>query len=466
MFFECFRLFSPENIFKGGFFVTVIREDKEFFKKLIFLAIPIIIQELLNSAVNMVDVIMIGTLGIHEVAAVGLANQIFFLFILVCFGITSGASIFIGQFYGKGDYESIHKVMGISFVSSMLVATIFASGAIFFPEAIMSIYTRDERVIELAAKYLRPIGISYFFLAVIVTINSALRSIGQTKFPMFTSIIALTFNVTLTYVLIFIFDMGITGAAISTVITRAIELILQIILIRKFRLIILAPIKVYFSADRIFIKMFFATAGSVIINEFIWALGTSLYQVAYQFAGTEGQGAIQIASPVQNLFLVISIAIGTSCGIMIANQLGAGEREKAIRYSRKCITISVSFSIVMGILLIFASPLIISLFNVYGIVEENVRNILYVIAIGMTLKTFNYATIVGILRSGGDTKFCLYTDLGTVWLVGVPMAFFGAIVLGMPIHLILLMSYGEEVSKAIVSGLRVKSNKWANTLVN
>ena len=442
------------------------KEKKAFFKTLIGLSIPIMLQEMLNSSVNMVDVLMIGSLGIEAVAAVGLANQIFFLFILLCFGIVSGSSIFTGQFYGKGDLAGVHKVMGICFVATTAGAAFFATGAIFFPQFLMRIYSNDETVIELGASYLRIIGFSYFFTAITASINAALRSIGQTKFPMITTMVALFMSVSLNYVFIFIFEMGVAGAALGTLSARIVEILLQIFIIFKFKLPVAAPFRSYFVADKDFIKTFFKTTAPVILNEVVWATGVSLYQIAYKYVGMEAQGAMQIASTVQNLFMVIGMAVGTSCGIMLANLLGAGEHQKAIQYSRKCLGLVVFFSMGMGIVLILCTPVIVTLFEISDEVKQSLTNIIYVVALGMPFKTFAYTTIVGILRSGGDTKFCLMLDSGTVWLIGVPCAFFSAIVLQWPIHFVFATVYIEEIVKCAISGHRVWKNKWARTLVN
>ena len=442
------------------------KKKNEFFKRLLALSIPIMLQELLNSSVNMVDIVMIGSLGIESVAAVGLANQIFFLFILLCFGIISGSGIFIGQFFGKRDMAGVHKVMGICFTFTIAGASLFATGAIFFPEFLMQIYSNDENVIRLGVSYLRIIGFSYFFTAISASLNGALRSIGQTKFPMITTIVALLISVSLNYVFIFIFDFGVAGAALGTLIARMVELTLQLFIINKFKLPIATKLKSYFVADKAFIKIFFKTTTPVILNEVVWATGVSLYQIAYKFVGMEAQGAMQIASTVQNLFMVIGMAVGTSCGIMLANLLGAGEHEKAIIYSRKCLLLVIVFSMLMGLVLILLTPFIINFFDVSDSIKDSLQKIIYVVALGMTVKTFNYTTVVGILRSGGDTKFCLLLDSGTVWLVGVPSAFLSAIIFQWPIHLVFAMVYGEEIVKCFLSGQRVWKNRWARTIVD
>lgn len=458
-------LYHVKSYLKGEIFLLKSKDNKVFIKTVSALAVPIILQEVLNASVNMLDVVMIGSMGIKEVTAIGLSNQIFFLFMVFCSGGIGASSIFTGQFFGKGDIKSIHKVMGICFAFTLVLAALFAAGAFFFPHHLMRIYSNDEIVIALSAEYLKYISISYFFTAITISLNGILRSIGQTKIPMATTMVALFSNLILTYIFIFVLELGVAGTAIATVIARAIEITVQMIIINKLRLPIVTKIQSYFVADKAFIKTFFKTGVPVMANAIIWSIGVSFYQIAYKFAGTDAQGAMQIANTVQNVFIVVGMAIGTSCGIMMANLLGAGNREKAIEYSRKCLISVVAVSSLMGILLALFSPYIINLFDIEDAVKQSAQNLMYIISFGVIIKNYNYTAIVGIIRSGGDTKFCLFLDMGAVWLVGIPMGFLAATVLHLPIHFILLMIYAEEFVKIVLCTIRVLSNKWAKNLV-
>lgn len=446
-------------------FMSVSDENKKFYKRLSFLALPIIGQELINSLVNILDTFMIGSLGVHEITAVGLSNQLFFLFMLLCFGVNSGSSVLMGQYWGNSDTKSLRKTLGVCMVLSLLAAFIFSIFALFFPAAVMRIYSMDEKVIEVGASYLRIVWVSYFLCAVVMSVNSSLKSIGETRIPFITTFIALLCNAVLNYIFIFILKKGVEGAAYATVIARTIELIVQQIVIRIYRMPVRKFVKETFEINKEFLKSYFKITLPVIINEFVWALGTSMYQVAYQFCGTEAQGAIQITSSIQNLFQVVGMSIGAATGIMLANLLGSGEVETAIKYSRKLLVTSIVLSIIMSVGLLVFSPYIVNIFNVSDEVKAHAYNIMFVISISMVIKTFNYTTIVGILRSGGDTLFCVILDTIAVWAIGVPAAFLGAYVLQIPVHLVIAMVNLEEVFKLFVSGKRTLSNKWANTLV-
>ncbi len=446
--------------------MTLSDESKGFYKSLSILTIPIIFQEFINSAVNIMDVFMVGHLGVAQITAVGLANQIFFLFILLVFGVNSGASIFMGQFWGKQDIPNIHKTMGICMISSFCGALLFFTGARFFPEQLMSIYSKDAKVIELGADYLRVISYSYLITSITFSFGTALRCVRQTRLPMLATVTALICNTIFNYIFIFIFEYGVVGSALGTVIARVFECILMISAVYFFKMPVAGRLKSFFSFDFTYVKNFYQTAIFVILNEFIWALGVSAYNIAYKFTGTEAQGAIQIASTIQSLFLVISMGMGSGSGIMLANALGANEFEKARLYSRKFMKLIPSISFVMGMLLILSSHFILSFFNVDVLVKQYARNIMIVIGFAMILKSFNYTTIVGILRSGGDTKFCLFLDFAGVWFIGVPIAFLTALVFKLPIYWIFALVQLEEVFKAVFSTRRVLSNIWIKNIVN
>lgn len=441
------------------------QNNKIFYKKLVFIALPIILQELLNSSVNMMDTFMIGRLGEESVAAVGLANQIFFLFNLISFGINSAAAIFMGQYWGKGDMKNIHKIMGISFMLSFICSSVFFIAVNLIPETVMKIYSKDGAVISLGVNYLKAVGISYFILSIVLTLNNSLRVIGKTYFPMTTTFISLICNIIFNYIFIFILKLGVVGAAYGTVCARIVELLCIITFIVRFKIPVLSKIKDYFRFDLEYFKGFMKISIPVILNEFAWALGTTIYNIAYKYSGTDAQASIQIVSTIQNLFAVVGMGVGAGCGILIANTLGSGNFGRAIDYSRKCLSNSVFVGIIMGVLLFFFSDFIISFFDVGDVVKKYCKLMLYMVCIGISLKNFNYAAIIGVLRSGADTKFCLFADLFSVWFIGIPMAFLGSYFLHLPIYITFCLVYLEEAAKIFICLPRVLKNKWARTVI-
>lgn len=447
--------------------MQISKENKQFLYKVIMIAMPIIFQELINSSINIADTIMIGSLGENSITAVGLGNQIFFLFILVVFGINSGASVFMGQYWGVRDTKSIHMTMGISLISSLVVAFVFLILAETIPEVLLLVYTRDEAVIAEGVKYLRIVALTYPFYALSFVINMANRSTEQTKFPMYTTIITLFINVILNAFFIFGLKLGVVGAASATLIARSSEVVFQIILMKKFNLPILGKLNEYFLATKEFVIEFYKKATPVILNEIIWAFGVTLYMVAYGLVESSAspQASIQIANTIKQLFMVIGIGIGSSAAVIIGNLLGSDEIEKAKTYSKKFTKLVVAIGLIMSVSLVIISPYIVSLFKVSPEVRENTIKILRVVAISMNFSMVNYLNIIGILRAGGDTLYCLIIDAGCVWLVGVPLAFLGA-KYGLPIYYVFALASCEEVVKLFLSEIRVKTNKWAVNIID
>ena len=440
--------------------------DKTFIKKLSLLAIPIMLNDILNSSVNLLDTFMIGKLGEAPVAAVGLANQIFFLFIVLNFGINSGSAIFMGQFYGRNDRQGIHKCMGITVMIALLLSVLFESAAILMPETLMKIYSQDKKVIELGSQYLRVVAYSYILSAMTIMINAALKATGKVIQPTVTTFISLASNFIFNWIFIYTLGMGVRGAAFATLTARSIELASSILwCIAAKRTIMTSPQNYFKHLDFSFVKGFFPVVTPVILNELMWALGTTIYSVAYKYSGTVAQAAVQISSTVQNLFMVEGTAIGTACGIMIANALGANDKDRAIGYSRKSMLLCLIFSAIAAFCLVLTSPFIVGFFDVTQQARNYAYIMLLIISAGIFVKNINFVAIVGILRNGGDTKFCLIADAATVWFVGVPMAFLGSKFLGLPIYITFAMVYTEEIVKLFLTIPRVLKNKWANTLV-
>ena len=445
--------------------------DKTFYLTMFAIAIPIAIQNLISSSLNMIDILMIGRVSENALAAVGMANQLFFLFMLISFGVCSGAGIFISQYWGKKDIKRIKSTLGFTILAGSIVGLVFSFVAIFLPKYIMMVFDAKGEVLKLGADYLRIIGISYVVTAISFAYGFSCRSVQKAKMPMIASSISLLINTGLNYILIFgkfgMPALGVSGAAIATVIARCTELFLMIFIIYRDKdHPLAASIKELKAFDKEFLKRYYKTATPVIINEFMWSLGTIMYSVAYSRVGTTAIAAVQVANTVTNIFMVGAMGVGNACAVMLGSELGAGRDDLAIKYARKFSIITFGIGALVGLILYASIPIINTWFGVTPNLEEGVRNILLVKVLFSPFVTFNTALVIGILRSGGDTKYALFLEIGGVWFIGVPMAFIGALWLKLPIHYIVFMVSLEELFKTIVGLPRVISNKWAKNLVD
>ena len=440
-------------------------ESRPFLRMLYTVALPIIFQELINALVNILDSLMIGSLSLFSINAVGFANELFFLFGLLLFGVNSAASIFMGQLWGKNDAKGIRKILGLSTIISVTGSMIFVAIALFIPEQFINLYNKEPEVARLGAEYLRIVAPTYVITAFVTAIGSALRCMRQTKIPVFATVAALLTNFLLNLLFIFGFGWGVAGAALATVIARLVQTVVLLMAIVRLRLPLLGPLKDFRGHTKASVKEYFILAFPVMVNEMVWAIGQTMYNIAYRFYDAEAQGAVRIASTIYNIFTVASVGIGAACGIIVANALGAGELDEAKELARKCLVILLIVAILTSSGLILVIPLILGIYNVPQQTIDYAHILLCITAVSAIVKTYNYTTIVGILRSGGDTKYCLMLDMVSVWLVGVPAVFLSVYVFKWPIYISFSLVMLEEVYKIILSTRRVIGCKWVKCLV-
>ena len=446
------------------------KENKSFYKLLVSLCIPMIVQNLISSSVNVVDTVMISSLGESSVASIGVANQFFFLFNMTLYGITGGAGIFISQFFGKKDVNNIRSVTGLSTILAFLVSFLFFLPALIAPKLIINIFSHDSEVVKLCIEYFSIVAFSYPIIAISTVFSMGARSVRNPKLGMICSTIALGTNIVLNYGLILgnfgLPALGVKGAALATVIARIIELVLitsYIYFIKKdyilrFNLNDVKRIK----AD--FLKTFASKSLPILLNDSLWAFGTVLYSVAYSQAGTSAIAASQIATSTGNFFIMTSVCVANGAAIMLGNELGADNIEKAIRYSKKFSILVSLTGLIFGLLLIANIPLLLKVFNASKELSPDIIKIFIIMGLLMALKAFNTFIVIGVLRSGGDTKYSLFLELGCMWLVSLPLTFLAAFK-GAPIFMLVLLTYTEEIAKFIFGVPRALSKKWATNLV-
>ena len=444
-------------------------EDKSFIRKIITIGIPIAFQGLLNTLLNLVDNMMIGSLGESSIAAVGLANKVFFVFTLLLFGIVSGSSVLTAQYFGKKDVKNIRRVLGLSLIIGLIGAFIFMLAGLFIPKTVMRIFTPNENTIKIGVSYLTVVAISYPLTAVTNCYISLLRATNKVKAPVFITIAAILVNVVLNYTFIyghFGFEaLGVKGAAIATVIARLFEFICILAVVYIGKSEAAAKFKELIDFNKEFIKKYFIIVSPVIANEFVWGLGVTMYSLVYGRMGDSAVASITITQNVEQICVVIFQGLSSATAVILGNELGANKIERADKHAKGFFIIQFMLVLVMAtVCLIIRKPLI-NLFNVDQNVASDIVRCLNVFIIYSPFRMFNLVNIVGVLRSGGDTKASLLLDMTGVWLVGIPFAFLGGIVLKLPIYYVYAMITIEEVYKFILGFIRYRKKKWLRKIV-
>lgn len=445
-------------------------KDSILIKKLMLIALPLAGQNLINTSVSFLDTLMIGHLGEIEIAAVGSANQIYFLISLFYFGLASGTSIFLSQYYGASQFKEMRKTLHFAFTLCLLGSTIIASITFFFPSYVMKFFSSDTSVIECGNIYLKTVAISYFFSAISSSLSVGFRSISKTSIPLIATFVSLSINAIGNYFLIFgigIFpSLGVKGAAIATVTARFIEMLILVYFtwLSKDKKVFAFSLLKDNPFTHSFLSLYFKTSFPVLLNEVLWAFGMTLYKVAFGILGTSALATVNIVEAIQNLFFIAVMAIGNAATIVLGNTLGSQEKEKAISWGFKLIFISLFTGALFGLFEIISAHYFVSWFNIDPLLSSSCISSLRIKAVFLPLMSVNMMTIVGILRSGGDTKFAMFSELGGVYIIGVPLAFLSTAFLKLPVPYVYLLLVSEDVAKICLSIPRVISKKWANTI--
>ena len=441
-----------------------LTRDRSFYKNALNIAIPIALQNLITFSVSMADTVMVGRLGEINLSAVAIANHLQFILMVLIFGVGGGASVMASQYYGKKDIDSIHKVMSIMYRLCIIITIIFILIAIFIPKQFMNIYTTDKEVILQGVKYLKILSISYIFYSLTNCTISVLRSVKTVRISLLVYSISLIVNIFFNYVFIFgkfgIKPMGVQGAAIATVISRFSEFITTLIFIIYFEKKINLKFKYLIKLDSKVIKVFTKTSTPIILNELFWAIGSSMISIIVGRLGREVVAGNSINNVTNQFATLFIFGLSSASSVIIGNTIGKGDYEKAKEYANTICILSFVMGILSGAIILLLRPFIVNLYNVSDYTKYIAKQIMISTAILAIFKSSSSNIMMGVLRGGGDNKFVFITEMIFMWLVSIPLGFYGAFVLKLPVFIVFLIIRSDEILKSIAGLLRVRSGKW------
>ena len=442
--------------------------DKRFYRSLFALAIPIMLQTLVTSLVNIIDTIMIGRLGTVEIAAVGLGNQVFFLYHICLFGICSGGSVFAAQFWGGGDISGIRKNLGFCLSLTVATGVLFTLASAFIPGKLIGIYSRDEAVIKAGAAYLRIISLSFLPFAVNLAFTLSLRSVEKVRLAIVATVVALFINAILNYLLIFgkgpFPAMGVEGAALGTVISRVVEAFILVVMSYVLKYVPAGKFSELFGFNRYFARQFFKITLPVIANEVLWSSGVTVQNIIFARTNTDAIAAFNIVGTVQMLTWVLFIGLGNGVAVLIGKKIGEHDEKTARDYASRIIRFAPLLSIGAAIILYPVSLLLPYVFNVNPATLQAASQMFIVLCCSYPFRAFNMAMVIGVCRAGGDTVFCVIYDIAVMWLVALPLAAFSGFVLNAPVWVIYLCIIIEDPLKASLGIWRFISGKWLHNV--
>ncbi len=441
--------------------------NKEFRNKILKLALPIMFQQFMLALVSASDAFMLGGLNQSSLSAVSLASQVTFVFNLVLTAMTIGENMFVAQYYGKKDYVTLRKTAGVVLLYVMIVACLFMIATLVMPEYLMRAFTNDVTLIEYGAKYLRVVGISYLFSGAIQVLQGLLKNTGYVMKSTIISTIVVVLNVGLNVLFIYGYlgfpRWEIVGAAVATLISNVIGLIITVIMLfRKKELWIrLSDLK---DKRECINRKFWKHVYPVLLNELAWGGGFTMYSVILGHLGDDAIAANSIANITKNLLICVCTGFGYGGSIIIGNLLGEGKLEEAKKYGNSLCKISILSGVITGLVLLGITPIILRYVNLSDTARDYLKYMLFISSYYVIGKSINSMTIAGIFPSGGDTRFGLLSDAITMWCFVVPFGSLAAFIFKWPVLVVYFILSLDEIVKLPFVFLHYKKYKWLTNL--
>lgn len=443
-------------------------DNKSFYKMAFSLVFPMAIQNLINVGITAVDVLLLGKVSETVLSAASLAGQVQFIMMLIFFGLTSGAAVLTAQYWGKGDTESIEKIMGICMRFSLIVALFFTIVVSLFPSQIMSIFTPEAPVIAEGIRYLRIVAMSYLFMSITLIYLNIMRSVERVVISTVVYLVSFVINFLFSYILIFgLFgfpEMGIQGAAIATLASRVVELLIVLIYSYKFNKVLHFSPKHLFVRDKFLFRDFLIYSIPVTVNELMWGAGSAMNAVVIGHLGSSVVSANSVTQITRQLATVITFGLANAAAIVVGKSIGENNIEAAKANAKRFINLSILAGIVGAIVILIIRPIAISGLNLSPITQDYLSVMMFVMSYFVVAQAFNTTLIVGIFRGGGDTKYGLFVDVVTMWCGSILLGALAAFVFkwSVPVVYIILMS--DELLKIPLTVYRYKSKKWLNNV--
>lgn len=450
---------------------------RDFYKKTLGVAVPIMIQNGITNFVGLLDNIMVGQTGTEQMSGIAIVNQLLLIFNLAIFGAISGAGIFTAQYYGNDDHRGVRHTFRFKMYVCILLTLAGILIMAFFGDALIGMYLKGESkglslddALYYGRQYMWIMFIGLIPFAVEQAYSGTLRECGETVVSMKAGIAAILVNLILNYILIFgklgAPELGVEGAAIATVISRYVQMIIVILWTHrhKKRMPFIEGAYKSLKIPAKLAKRIILRGTPLTINEILWSLGIAVLNQCYSVRGLDAVAAMNISTTISNLFNVVFVAMGDAIAIVVGQLLGAGKYEEAVDTDRKLITFSFLSCVVMGALMFILAPLFPELYNTTGGVKELAAHFMRVAAIFTPLWGFMHAAYFTI-RSGGKTLVTFLFDSVYLWLVSFPVAYVLSRFTGMEVIPMYFCVCSIDVIKCVVGYVLIKKRVWLNNIV-
>lgn len=446
--------------------VKTVKKD-DFYRQMFKLAIPIIIQNLLSAAVNSSDVIMLNYVGQSAISAVSLAANYSNILFMVYYGLGTGASLLCSQYFGKKNMQAIHAVEGIALRFSLAISALVALAAFTMPQRMLLLFTSDQELIAIGSSYIRIMGITYLCWGVTEIYLAILRSIGRVTISMTLNMLAFGLNILLNAMFIFgLFGapkLGVTGVAIATASSRLIQLVACVIVSLLSKDVKLNPAYMFIRSKTLlndFIHLSLPALG----NDLSWSVAFSMYSVILGHLGTEAVAANSLVTVVRNVGSVFCFAIASAGTILLGRVMGQEELEKSKSYASRMLKMTVVAGAVGGVIVLAVTPFVLRFASLNDTAMHYLKYMLLINSYYIMGSAVNTALIAGVFRAGGDTKFGLICDTIDMWVYAVPLGFFAAFVLKLPVLWVYFLLCTDEFVKWPWVIRHYRKREWAKNI--
>lgn len=443
-------------------------EKRIFYRKLRGLVFPIAIQNVMTALVSASDAFMLGFVSQTSLSAVSLATQIQFVHNLFMLALTIGATTLAAQYWGKGDTDSVEEILAIVLKISMAVSVVFFIAAMFFSGFLMRIFTNDIKLIQAGIPYFRIVSVSHLFMGFSQIYLCIMKNSGRTAKSTIYGSVAVVINIG--FNVIFIFGlagfpaMGIAGAALATTVSRALELLLTIYE-NMHRSLVCVRLKYIRNSSKKLKKDFWHYTTPVLGNELVWGCGFTMFSVIMGHLGSDAVAANSVANILKNIIACVCNGIGIGASIIVGNELGKGEMERATEYGNRLFKLAVFAGAVSGLILLAVSPVLrIFTGSLSAQAHSYLKNMMYICTYYMIGKSVNATVIAGVFCAGGDTKFGLKCDAVTMWVILIPIGMITAFVLKLPIMVVYFIISMDEIIKLPAVYRHYKKYNWVRNL--
>ena len=432
-------------------------------KLILGFSVPLLFGFLFQQFYNLVDTLIVGRfLGVDALAAVGSTGSLNFLIIGFCMGVCNGFAIPLAHRFGAGDYKAMRAFMMNAVYLAVIFAAVMTVFTVAFCRPILQLMQTPENIIDDAYTY-----IVIIFAGIPATypynlVSGVIRSMGDSKTPLIFLALAAFVNIGLDLLLIIVFPMGVAGAALGTLCARILEVVLVAVYARLFNREIRLRFKYVLHTDKILFRDFMQYALPVVVNEVLWGLGTAANTAILGHMGSAAVAANSVAQVARQLATVVSFGLSSAAAIYLGKTIGERKTEYAKAYAKRFLILSVIMGALGGAVILAVSPLAAAALTLTGTAKEYLKIMFFVMSYFVVGQAINTTLVVGVFRSGGDTRFGLILDMTTMWCCSILFGFLAAFVfkLSVPVVYVILMS--DEIIKIPITYKRYRSYKWLN----